>query len=716
MRRIWNHYLACVMLLILVATPAVYGVPYRGYTYDLWQNAIDAPQAYIPTQVVDGLSMGVGALKNPQDLFVSAQGNIYIADSGNNRIVVLSQHWHVMQVIESFQKGQEIQKFSNPKGVFVTEAEEIYIADTNNRRIVVLDPDGALIREIGPPSSTVKGVIPEGFDYLPAKVVVDQAQRMYVIVENVFEGILEFGVDGQFRGFIGAPRIAPNMIDYFWRKIATDAQKDSLAIFLPTEYSNLALDQYGFIYATVTDGDVNRREFVRRLNPTGTDVLRRKGFHPPIGDIIYPQSWEDVSFTGPSVLTDVVAQNHGVYSVLDRRRGRVFTYDAEGHLLYTFGGRGDQLGLFKNPVALGMLDANFAILDSLAGSVTLFRPTVYSQLILKGIQLHNTGHYQESSVTWAEVAQLNANFELAYTGIGSALLRQGEYKEAMAAFRLANNRLDYSEALGLYRREVMAQYFGLIVTAIAAFIVSLNIFSKVRARKRQLYQETAAAITPDYSGEKNRLVRFLKETGSGLRYGLHVIVHPFDGFWDLKHEKRGNIPAASVILGLVTLTYIFARQYTGFIFNARNLKDLNILIEAASILLPFTLWCSVNWALTTLMEGKGTPKDVFIASAYALVPLVLINVPATIISHFLTVQEGAFYYFFIVLALLWTAGLLFFGTMVTHDYDGKKTTWTILVMLVGIVIVLFLGLLFFTLIDKLIGFVTDIYSEIIFRL
>lgn len=716
MRRNCGYLLALVLLLLVVATPKVLAVAYRGYTYDFWKRPVDAPQAYLPTEVVDGKRLGVGNLRDPQDLFVSEDGSIYIADSGNDRIVVLDRNWALVRIIDSFDRAGGKDGLKNPRGLFVTEHKEIYVADTNNRRVVVLTENGDFIREIGPPVSNVKGVIPDDFDYQPYKIVVDQAERMYVIVENVYDGILEFGVDGQFRGFIGAPRIAPNMIDYFWRKIATDAQRESMKIFLPTEYSNIALDQYGFIYATVTDGDVKKREFVRRLNPTGTDVLRRKGFHPPVGDIEFPQSWEDVSITGPSVLSGVVAQPYGVYSVLDRRRGRVFTYDAEGNLLYTFGGRGDQLGLFKNAVALDMLDDHFLVLDSLAGSFTVFRPTIYSHAILEAIKLHNTGFYEESSERWAEVASLNSNFDLAYTGIGSSLLRQDRYKEAMEAFRLGNNRLDYSEALGLYRREVLAEHFGLFVLAIALFVVATTFLLKRKDLQAGQYQEVAVAITPDYSTEKNRFFRILKETGGGLKYALYLVFHPFDGFWDLKHEKRGNVPAATVILALVTVTYIFVRQYTGFIFNARNLKQLNILIETASVLVPFALWASVNWALTTLMEGKGTPTDVYIASAYALTPLVLVNVPATILSHFITVQEGAFYYFLVVVGILWAASLLFIGTMVTHDYDTKKTTWTTLFMLVGIVIVLFLGLLFFTLIDKLTGFVRDIYSEIVFRL
>lgn len=715
MRRLWEYALPLVLLILLVGTSTAYGTAYRGYTYDLWERPVNAPQAYLPVEKVDGDRIGVGAFRNPRDLFVAADDRIYIADSGNNRIVVLDRDWDLVQVIDSFQRADEQDTFRNPQGLYVTPANELYVADTNNGRIIVLTHTGEFIREIGAPTSHVEGVIPDGFDFQPFKLVVDRAGRIYAIVQNVYDGILEFGVDGQFRGFIGAPRIAPNIIDYLWRRIATGAQRESMMTFLPTEYSNIALDEYGFIYATVAEGEVQRKEFVRRLNPTGTDVLRRRGFHPPIGDIIYPNSWEDVAITGPSALTAIVPQKHGVYSVLDRRRGRVFTYDAEGHLLYAFGGSGDQLGLFRNAVALDMLEGEFLVLDSMAGSFTVFEPTVYSAAILKAIESHHTGFYEESAEVWEKVSQMNSNFDLAYTGVGGSLLRQDRYKEAMAAFQLANNRLDYSEALGLYRREILANNFGLIMGIIGLVLAAIWLRSRYKKRQGAGPAMAPIKIRPDYSQEKQP-IRFFKELGNSLRYALYLVVHPFDAFWDLKHEKRGSVPAATVILTAVTLTYVFVRQYTGFVFNARNLKELNVLTEAVSILLPFGLWCSVNWALTTLMEGKGTFRDVYIASAYALTPLVLINVPATVLSHFLTVQEGAFYYFLVITGVVWTGGLLFFGTMVTHDYDGRKTVLTSLAVIVGIVIVLFLGLLLFTLVDQLISFVRDIYTELVFRL
>lgn len=202
----------------------------------------------------------------------------------------------------------------------------------------------------------------------------------------------------------------------------------------------------------------------------------------------------------------------------------------------------------------------------------------------------------------------------------------------------------------------------------------------------------------------------------GLRYSFHVIFHPFDGFWDLKHEKRGNLRAACIILLVLSITYIMRRQLTGFIFNTNDLNRLNIVVESLSVLIPFMLWCISNWCLTTLMDGEGSFKDIFITTAYALVPLIIINLPLILISNILTINEAAFYYFFDSLAVIWTGVLIVLGTMVVHQYSLSRTIITSLFIIVGMGLIIFIGMLFFSLIQQMYSFVITIYREISFRL
>ena len=95
-----------------------------------------------------------------------------------------------------------------------------------------------------------------------------------------------------------------------------------------------------------------------------------------------------------------------------------------------------------------------------------------------------------------------------------------------------------------------------------------------------------------------------------LRYALHCIVRPFDGFWDLTHEKRGSMAAANTIVILVLLTNLIKLGATSFVFNPVNWDNVNLILEIATFLVPFIVYVVANWCLTTLFDGKGTLKDV----------------------------------------------------------------------------------------------------------
>jgi len=201
-----------------------------------------------------------------------------------------------------------------------------------------------------------------------------------------------------------------------------------------------------------------------------------------------------------------------------------------------------------------------------------------------------------------------------------------------------------------------------------------------------------------------------------LKYAFYVMVRPIDGYWDLKHEKRGSFKAAMIILALALFTFVLMERYTGFLFNPVNLLEVNLLREVASFLLVYCLFVLSNWCLTTLMDGKGTMKDIATATAYAFAPFILINIPMVIFSNFITIEEGAFYYLFLAIGYIWTGGLIVFGTMLTHDYTISKTLFTLLLVFLGMLIIVFLGLLFFSVIQRMIGLVYVLFKEISFRL
>ena len=205
-------------------------------------------------------------------------------------------------------------------------------------------------------------------------------------------------------------------------------------------------------------------------------------------------------------------------------------------------------------------------------------------------------------------------------------------------------------------------------------------------------------------------MRYVKE----LKYGFHVIFHPFNGFWELKREHRGSLAAALTFVGIFIMLTTFEKQTTGFLFNSVRLKDVNVMVDILTVTMVYVLWCVANWCLTSLMDGEGKMKDIFIAMGYAVLPMILIRLPLIAVSLGITAEEGTFYYVLSYLSYIWTGLLVFFGTMITHQYSFKKTVLTCVLTVLGMAIIMFIGLLFFSVIQQMITFFTTIYKEIRF--
>lgn len=200
-----------------------------------------------------------------------------------------------------------------------------------------------------------------------------------------------------------------------------------------------------------------------------------------------------------------------------------------------------------------------------------------------------------------------------------------------------------------------------------------------------------------------------------LGYGFHVIFHPFDGFWDLKREHRGSVGAALTFVILTIFMLVVQKQNTAFLFNTNRLETINVMVDIITVGLLCILWCVSNWCLTSLMDGEGKMKDIMIYTGYSLIPLWLIQFPLVGMSHLITTEEGTFYYVLSTISYIWTIGLLLAGMMVTHQYSVKKTLFTTLLTIIGMAILLFIGLLFFSVIQQIVTFVITIYKEVRFR-
>lgn len=201
-----------------------------------------------------------------------------------------------------------------------------------------------------------------------------------------------------------------------------------------------------------------------------------------------------------------------------------------------------------------------------------------------------------------------------------------------------------------------------------------------------------------------------------LKFALYCITHPLDGFWDLTHEKRGSIAAANTILILTVLVRIMKLQFTSFIFLNVYWEGINIFLYIASILFPLALWVVGNWALTTLFDGKGRLSQVYMATCYAMTPYPLVQFPLIIFSNFVTVDEKEFYTVLSGISLVWAALLIVTAMSQIHEYKmGKNILFTIATLFAMLVMV-FILLLFFSMISQGVSYFISLGREILFRL
>ena len=207
-----------------------------------------------------------------------------------------------------------------------------------------------------------------------------------------------------------------------------------------------------------------------------------------------------------------------------------------------------------------------------------------------------------------------------------------------------------------------------------------------------------------------------KRYKASLKYGFYVIFHPFDGFWALVHEQRGSLMAAHTWLFLFLLTYVLRLLLTNFQFITAPIQYINIYEQCGSLLFPFLVLCLANWALSTLFDGKGRFKDIYMAMCYALIPYVLIQLPLILVSNMISFDEAAYYQVLGSASIIWCVFLAFVGLMQVHDYTPGKTLIFLFFTVFGALVILFLILVFFSLLSDAIGFFVSLYREVAFRL
>lgn len=201
-----------------------------------------------------------------------------------------------------------------------------------------------------------------------------------------------------------------------------------------------------------------------------------------------------------------------------------------------------------------------------------------------------------------------------------------------------------------------------------------------------------------------------------LRLMRQVMKHPLDFFYDIQFDNRAKWFDAFILIGLVFAARMLTLILTGYSFEAREPYQISYLFQLVWIVVPWISWCIANWGVSSILDGEGKFKDIFVSSAYAFVPYIVLAVPIALFSNLLSVDEAAIYKLLVWFTYIWVAFLILMQVKVIHDFEFGKMIGITLLTLIGMLVIWFIGLLVFGLINQAVSFVVDVIKEIQFRL
>ena len=502
-KKIGIAVLAAAAAVSALAAAIMADEPYNGYNYNWWNDPVPSQNGYVVDRVVTGVDMGVGAFNTVSDMYIDREtGNMYFADTNNNRIVIANEELTSATELKTFKYGDEFPEskstvkktdLNQPTGIFVTHYKEetlIYIADSMNERVIGCYEDGTIFREYVKPSSDLYDA---DISYRPSKVVVDNALNVYVVIPSITNGMVQFSQDGLFNGYYGANRVettAEVLQNAFYSLFMNREQMQKRQRAVAIEIANCDIDEQGFIY-TVTSSKNADTDILKKLNPAGENIYLNMGFDNMLfGDVSVYYNGQTYS----SQIDDVDVDENGNVFLLDWQKKRIFQYSDELDLEFVFGGEGNQKGLFTSPTAIENLKGYVYVTDGRKNNVTVFKLTEFGAMVQNAVEMFNRGLYQEAKEPFEEILLRDSNYWFAYLGLGNAYYTMGEHEIAMDYFYM-NSKMGYNRAFKEYRMDMIRQYFNVFMIAVIVLIVAAIVLSKVMKilKKRKLKAADAAA-------------------------------------------------------------------------------------------------------------------------------------------------------------------------------------------------------------------------------
>ena len=651
--------------------------PYRTYTVDGYGRMQESQAAYLADNTI--LKFGKEGFKGPSDMFVADDGTIYVADTGNSRIVIGNKNGELIRIV-----GQGTLK--TPKGVFVTEDGNIYVADRDAEAVFVFDPQGNLLNTYGKPDNPLYG---DGIAYLPIKIVVNKAGIMFVVCESNTNGIVEISPaeGGMFLGYFGTNYASTSIQQIIYHAILTDEQRAKMVSNIPATPDNLAIDEKGLIY-TVTRGDEGKT--LKRLNIAGTNMI---------------QKTSEVYDEAPAAVA--VGNNDNIYVV--SAKGYIYEYNDLGEPLYVFAASDDgtqRIGLSRQAtsIAIGSNDEVY-ILDSDENRIQVYKPSEFTQKLHNALNLYGNGRYSESREPLTEVLQMNSMFDYANKAMGRAYFQESNYGNALTYSRLAKDKDGYSDAFWEIRNEWLKKNIVTLILVIIALYVVIKVVGALDRRKGIL--NGARSFNKKIS--ENKLL-------SNIKYSGYFMRHPFDGSYGIAREGRASWSAPSILLFIFTVEYIINKYLCGFLQKTVREGRYELFTDIGTIIVVMVGLTACNYLVCTINEGEGTIKKIYTYFCYSLLPYIFFTPVNFILSHILTQNEQFLITLVKVIMYTWIIILAVLGIKEVNNYTGKETAKIIFLTAFTILIVALLIFIIYVLWAQVFEFIAAVFGEVVYRI
>ena len=297
------------------------------------------------------------------------------------------------------------------------------------------------------------------------------------------------------------------------------------------------------------------------------------------------------------------------------------------------------------------------------------------------------------------LVKMNSNSYFAYEVLGRIYDYKGDYPTAMKYFKLAYDQDNYALAYQQHRQQIIEKY-SILILALALILIGGIIFGVKKLKKLARPQAGTA-----YSKLEQRYTM-----------PLYVLTHPIDGCAQFKiRDITSMIFSAGIILVWVIIK-VLDYNFTGFAFSINRSVDFNMPVQLVLTVGVFGAFVISNWFVSVLFEGKGTIKDIIAAVSYSLIPYLASQVIKIVLTNMLVPSESVFITIITTIGLIWTVAVMFLGLMTIHEYSVAKTVFSIILTFIGIIIIVFIVILLYSLLQQLTNFISSIYREIIFRM